>query len=131
MFPKRLKNLRTNKGLSQQEIASFIGISRQGYGKYEDGKSEPDLKTLVKLSDYFDVTTDFLLGNIENTSSLLKENNGSIQQIKQILKKYNLNQSRFFNIEKWKNLGPEEIKQLESYFEFIVQEAEKKQKKKD
>lgn len=62
MFSKRLKYLRTNKGLSQQKIADYIGITRQGYGKYEDGTSEPDQKTLVKLASYFDVTTDYLLG---------------------------------------------------------------------
>lgn len=62
MFPKRLKYLRNEKGLSQQNMADYLGISRQGYGKYEDGKSEPDHKTLVKLANYFNVTTDYLLG---------------------------------------------------------------------
>lgn len=62
MFPKRLKYLRDEKGLSQQDMADFIGISRQGYGKYEDGKSQPHHKTLVKLAGFFGVTTDYLLG---------------------------------------------------------------------
>jgi len=66
MFQKRLKYLRTNKGFSQQNMADFLGISRQGYGKYEDGKSEPDHNTLIKLSNYFNVTTDYLLGKSDN-----------------------------------------------------------------
>lgn len=40
MFSKRLKNLRINKKLSQQFMADYIGITRQGYGKYEDGQPE-------------------------------------------------------------------------------------------
>lgn len=63
MFSKRLKNLRINKKLSQQFMADYIGITRQGYGKYEDGQSEPDQATLIKLADFFGVTTDFLLGH--------------------------------------------------------------------
>lgn len=66
MFSNRLKMLRTKKGLSQQNMADFLGITRQGYGKYEDGKSEPDHQSLVKLANYFDVTTDYLLGHDVN-----------------------------------------------------------------
>ena len=66
MFSKRLKSLRTKKGLSQQYMADYIGISRQGYGKYEDGQSEPDHNTLIKLAQYFDVPTDYLLGITDN-----------------------------------------------------------------
>lgn len=62
MFSKRLKYLRTKKGLSQQNMADFLGISRQGYGKYEKGESETDNKTLVKLAKFFGVTTDYLVG---------------------------------------------------------------------
>ncbi|HSH25725.1 MAG TPA: RstR family transcriptional repressor [Massilibacterium sp.] len=65
MLSKRLKYLRKKKGLSQQNMADFLGISRQGYGKYEDGKSEPDNKSLVKLAKYFGVSTDWLLGRDE------------------------------------------------------------------
>lgn len=42
-------------------MADFLGITRQGYGKYEIGKAEPDLKTLTKLSNILGVSTDFLL----------------------------------------------------------------------
>lgn len=63
MFSKTLKSLRTQKGKSQQNMADLLGITRQGYGKYEDGKSEPDHKTLIKLADFFGVTVDYLLGH--------------------------------------------------------------------
>ncbi|MTW85590.1 helix-turn-helix domain-containing protein [Virgibacillus dakarensis] len=73
MFSKRLKYLRKNKGLSQQNMADFLGISRQGYGKYEDGKSETDHKTLIKLANYFDVTTDYLLGYSDSPNLTAKD----------------------------------------------------------
>ncbi|MDW0112244.1 helix-turn-helix transcriptional regulator [Sporosarcina saromensis] len=66
MFPDRLKRLRQNKKLSQQEMADFLGISRQGYGKYENGSSQPSFEMLEKLSIFFGVSTDYLLGTSEN-----------------------------------------------------------------
>ncbi|MBP1917220.1 transcriptional regulator with XRE-family HTH domain [Lederbergia galactosidilyticus] len=65
MFSKRLKLLRTNKKLTQQNMANFLGITRQGYAKYETGQSEPDNETIKKLADFFDVSTDYLLGRTD------------------------------------------------------------------
>ncbi|MCG3089168.1 helix-turn-helix domain-containing protein [Sporosarcina cyprini] len=70
MFADRLKRLRQNKKLSQQEMADFLGISRQGYGKYENGSSQPSFEMLEKLSTYFGVSTDYLLGTSENKAKV-------------------------------------------------------------
>ncbi|WP_338749864.1 helix-turn-helix transcriptional regulator [Bacillus sp. FJAT-52991] len=69
MFPKRLKSLRLSKKLTQQNMADLLGITRQGYGKYESAQSEPDNETLQKIADYFDVTTDYLLGRSDNPTT--------------------------------------------------------------
>ncbi|OWA36737.1 hypothetical protein B9G55_01260 [Saccharibacillus sp. O16] len=58
----RLRKLRTEYKRSQQDVADFLGITRQGYGSYETGKTEPDHETLVKIADYFEVSTDYLMG---------------------------------------------------------------------
>lgn len=63
MFSERLKKLRTNKKLSQQAMADYLGITRQGYAKYENKDSEPSFEILHKISTYFNVTTDYLLGH--------------------------------------------------------------------
>ncbi len=60
---KTLLTLRKNKGLTQKDIADSLGISRQAYANYETGNREPDLNTLKQLSDIFDVSVDYLLGN--------------------------------------------------------------------
>ncbi|MCC9691412.1 helix-turn-helix transcriptional regulator, partial [Streptococcus agalactiae] len=61
-FPKRLKSLRQESGLKQQEIAPLLGIKQNTYSDWETGKSEPNLENVVKLAKLFKTTTDFLLG---------------------------------------------------------------------
>ena len=58
----RLKELRESRKELQSEVAERIGVSRQAYGLYETGKRQPDLETLNKMADYFEVTVDYLLG---------------------------------------------------------------------
>lgn len=53
---------RNTKKLSQQTVADYLGISRQAYCNYETGKREASYETLLKLSEYLDVTVDELLG---------------------------------------------------------------------
>jgi len=58
----RLRELRIKKKLTQDEFAKILGIARTTYSGYENGSREPDYNTLVKIADYFGVSTDYLLG---------------------------------------------------------------------
>lgn len=132
MLKERLILLRREKGYSQYEAAERLGFSRGKLANYEQGTRQPDYDTLEIIADFYDVSTDYLLGRTDNPSfSQEEEQEDSLEQINKLLKKYNIDQSGFFDIEKWKAMGPEEIKQLESYFQFIVSEAEKKNKQQD
>lgn len=62
---KRLKNLRKSYELTQEKLADALGISRVNYTRYETDKARPDYETLILLADFFDVTTDYLLGRKE------------------------------------------------------------------
>ena len=62
---KNLKQLRNKKGVSQQQLADSIGISKQSINKYENHNIEPDINTLIKLADYFSTSVDYLLGHTE------------------------------------------------------------------
>lgn len=62
MLSNRLKSLRKQHRKTQQDMADYLGISRQGYAKYENDLGEPDNSTLAKLADFFEVSTDYLLG---------------------------------------------------------------------
>ena len=61
-FAQRLKELRLEKGMTQQQVASLLNIKQQSYTRYEYGTGEPSLQTLIKLADIFAVSTDYLLG---------------------------------------------------------------------
>ena len=62
---KNLKLLRQKSSLSQQQLAEIIGVSQQSINKYENHTVEPDIATLISLSDFFKVSVDFLIGNTE------------------------------------------------------------------
>ena len=57
----RIRELRRKRGISQEELAEQLSISRQAVSKWESGQSMPDLDKIILLSDYFDVTSDYLL----------------------------------------------------------------------
>lgn len=65
MSLKRLKELRKEMDLTQEEVADSIEISRQRYYQYEIEKYEPDIDTLKRLAQFFHVSVDYLIGNID------------------------------------------------------------------
>ena len=65
IFAKRLKELRKEHKLTQQQLANALNIQQQSYLRYELNTSEPSYDMLVKIADMFDVSTDFLLGRKE------------------------------------------------------------------
>jgi len=56
-----LKKVRKQKGLSQLKVAMDLSISREALSYYENGKRSPDIQMLLLLSDYFDVSIDYLI----------------------------------------------------------------------
>lgn len=61
MFNKRLREVRMNSGLTQQNMADKLGISLNAYQKYEQAERSPSLECLVSIADIFDVSLDYLL----------------------------------------------------------------------
>ena len=68
-----LKILRQERKLSQQTIAKAVGLTRQALCNYENGLREPDFATLQKLSEYFGVSIDYILGNTDVRTVLPSE----------------------------------------------------------
>ncbi len=58
----RMRNLREDNDLTQQEIATMLGTSQTMYARYERGANEMPIRHLIKLARYYDVSTDYLLG---------------------------------------------------------------------
>ena len=63
MFSTRLSKLRKERGISQKQCAEILGIESSKYNKWENGKNRPDYGMVCKLANFFDTTTDYLLGN--------------------------------------------------------------------
>ncbi len=57
-----LKQLRTDKGATQQELANYINKTRATYCRYEKGTLKPDIDTLMILADYYKVSLDYITG---------------------------------------------------------------------
>ena len=60
IFGKKLREVRKSKKLTQKELAEQIGIKRNTYSDWENGKTEPSFENIVKLADLLDVSLDWL-----------------------------------------------------------------------
>jgi transcriptional regulator with XRE-family HTH domain len=93
----RIQSLRKSKGMSQEQLADAVGVSRQAVSKWESEQATPDLEKVVAMSEIFEVTTDYLLKGIEPLEGndhktvgdvidqkILNEKNG--RRVKSILK---------------------------------------------
>jgi len=61
LFYEMLKQCRERKGLTQEDVAERLHITRQAVSKWERGINEPDIETIIRLSDIYEVTLDHLL----------------------------------------------------------------------
>lgn len=78
---ERILASRKQKGISQEELAHKIGVSRQAVSKWESGQSIPDVEKVVALSRYFGVTTDYLL-NAGGEPDLLSNEDAGLTLLK-------------------------------------------------
>ena len=61
-FNEKLKQLRLERALSQNDVAEKLGLTRTAYANYEQGIREPSYETLKKICQFFEVTSDYLIG---------------------------------------------------------------------
>ena len=59
---ERIKGLREDKDLTQVDIAKYLNVAQNTYSQYENGKREVPITVLIKLCQYFDVSSDYILG---------------------------------------------------------------------
>lgn len=64
-FAHRLKELREEKGVTQQDIGKLVNTSKMAISHWEKGHSEPSIAQLISLSNYFGVTVDYLVGKTD------------------------------------------------------------------
>ncbi|WP_327860313.1 helix-turn-helix transcriptional regulator [Aneurinibacillus thermoaerophilus] len=114
MLAERLLHMRKRKKKTQEEMAKFLGITRPAYTAYETGRRQPDYETLSKLADYFDTTTDYLLGRTNNPLSYKAEHFSAIINDPEI--------NTFFK--DYLSAPKEKREELQRFWKFMKQEEE-------
>lgn len=62
---RRIRDLREDRDLTQKQVAQILGMSQTGYSKYETGENDIPTAVLMKLADFYQTTTDYLLGRTD------------------------------------------------------------------
>lgn len=70
----KLKELRKLNNLTQTQIAEILGISKTGYASWEQQRTEPDIKTLKKLADFYNCSIDYLVGREQEDNTIIVNN---------------------------------------------------------
>ena len=85
---RRIAMLRKEMGMNQMELAKYLRLSQQTISKYENGKADPDKETLIRLSELFNVSTDYIIGNSDKRdhSELTYKDNRNIAKTLDVLK---------------------------------------------
>ena len=65
-FSERIKELRESRNLTQEALGTVIGVKRYSIYSYEKGCAYPEMKGLIALADFFDVSMDYLAGRTDN-----------------------------------------------------------------
>ena len=86
----RLRELRLENEKTQSEIAKIFGVSRQVYANYENAINQPSLEMLVKMGDFFQCSTDYLLGRSDDFGNISVQTAGAqlTQDEERLLKTY-------------------------------------------
>lgn len=81
MIGERIQYLRYEKNMTQQELATDINVSLKTIQFYEQGRNTPDTEMIIRLSNYFNVSSDFILGLINKPISLDERKNAENNEL--------------------------------------------------
>lgn len=122
-FNNRLRHYRKRKRLTQEQLAKELGIKRSTYAKYETGENKPDYNTLKKIADFFEISTDELLGR-----SFKNETDGfnALKEIDYFLNELGFKTKDIFDIELWESLGQDDVEEIKRHFEWVAHKAKER-----
>ena len=84
-FNEKLQNLRKQKGITQEELAEELFVSRTAISKWESGRGYPSIDSLKGISDFFDVTVDELLSSEEIMIIAQEDSDNKSSKIKDLI----------------------------------------------
>ena len=122
---QRLRELREAKGLSQNEVAKLIGVTRTAYLHYETGRYKP-VRKIKELCNLFNVTSDYILGTDVETVDKKEVDKKKPADLEKFL-----NQSEIMFDGEVMKLSEEDRQEIRNALEFIFYKAKKKNKRKE
>lgn len=111
-FPDILKKLRKERGLTQSDLAKILKVSNSTIGMYEQGRRVPDTNTILDLSNIFNVSVDYLLGN-----DIKKKRSTEASDFEQNVKKIDDNINIVFSDQA--GLDDNDIEEIKRFIEFV------------
>lgn len=115
----RLKELREEQNLSQDDVAKAINTSQRNIGRWENGSNEPTANFVIRLANFFECSIDYLLGRSDDFGNVVIQNKKSPEltsEEKELLKNY-------------RSLPYQEKAQASEYVNFLAQRRGNKQNK--
>jgi transcriptional regulator with XRE-family HTH domain len=97
-FAEKLQTLRKGKGMSQENLAEVIGVSRQAVSKWESGQSYPEMDKLILLSELFNVSIDSMVKEVNEDSNENKAQDNYSANLKSIMHYEYKSKKKLFNI---------------------------------
>lgn len=85
MYELRLRELREEKRITQNEIAKYLTISRSAYAHYESGDRQMNYETLCLLADYYAVSIDYLIGRCETNPIIVTKKETQLIELYRLL----------------------------------------------
>lgn len=106
----RLKYLRTERGENLEKVAEYLNVSIQTISNYENEKRDMTPDTIIKLAEYFNVSTDYLLGK----SDIRNPENTDLDKLQIGL-----------STKDYSNISDEQLKQIEDFAKFVLKDNKK------
>lgn len=131
MIGKRLRQLREENDLLQKELALKLNISQQTISLYESNRREPDYEMLKRIADFFNVSTDFLLGESDIKNPYTNDKDELTPEEKELLKEIKSDPELSVLFHDLKDAPKKKIKQLLKTWDFINEQFEEMEKESD
>jgi transcriptional regulator with XRE-family HTH domain len=123
-LPERLRELRKEMNLTQEELANKLNLTKANISKYETGRIEPNIETINFLAKFFNVSVDYLLGRTDVRSPHSDAENELTEEEKELLEKIKSDPELSILFHDLKSAPKKKIKQLLKTWEFVQEQFE-------
>ncbi|RLL43917.1 XRE family transcriptional regulator [Oceanobacillus piezotolerans] len=120
----RLEKLADQFGYSKKEVSTMLGYSDNVFGLYVKGERTPNIETLIKLSEIFNVSLDKLITGVEYKQD--EKEAAKVDKLNELLaifQKVGITSPYILHLEKWQKLNAKQLKELTDHFEWVVEKA--------